>query len=222
MNFDLLIDGKDVHAFLYLDAVPYEVVCGTNCTFEVEQELIGATTPDSGKFREFRKRLLTFVMTITGATTSDNDSNVSIFEFLDDESTSDPLDMSIVYTNHAGTQRTIRANWYLERANITGPADASSEFELILRGSGSYTHGALEDPVAGVEVSNIDSGTFVQAGGVIQDASLIGVTIIGVWQEGTNMESAGISYVYVSGTGTITPDPLVSFDGQSLFVIWGF
>lgn len=219
MNYDLLIDGKDVHAFLYIDAVPFEVVCATDCTWEVEQELIGATTPDSGQYYEVRKRLKRFTMTLTGATTSDNDDNVSVFEFLDDDSTSEPLDMSIVYTDRGGGQVTVRANWYLERCSISSPADASSQFELLLRGTGAYTQSALTPPVSG-SVENITSDTFTQAAGVISDARLNGVDIVGVWQEGSNMESLGIPYTHVGQV--VTPDAAFSFDGQRYFIIWTF
>lgn len=219
MNPELLIDGKDVHAFLYIDGEPFEVVCATDCVFEVERELIGATTPDSGQYYEVRKRLKRFTMTITGATTSDNDNNVSVFEFIDDDSTSEPLDMSIVYTNRAGTQRTIRANWYAERTSISSPADASSQFELILRGTGSYTHSDLTAPVSG-NVDNITSDSFTLTGGVISDPGLNGVTIIGVWQEGSNMESMGISYTHVGQV--VTPDATYAIEGQRYFIIWTF
>ena len=48
MNNGLLIQGKNVHVFKYIEDAPFEIVCGTDVIFEIQRELIGATTPDSG------------------------------------------------------------------------------------------------------------------------------------------------------------------------------
>src|SRR6188768_491090 len=223
MTNGLIIEGKNVHVFKYLDAAPFEIVCGTDVVVEITQELIGATTPDSGKFKEIRPRMIEMACTISGITTSDNDGDLSYFHFLDVDVLSGVQDLEIVYTDNNGSDRSIRANFYIETTNIGAPADAASAYEIRLRSWGEYAVSILSDPVAGGE--SIDSDDYTIAGGVVQDNAWIGLTtanIKGVWREGTELTSMGLSWSLNSGTGTITPDPGTTMDGQKVFVIWTF
>jgi len=74
-----LIQGRNVHVFKYIDSEMFEIVCGEDVVFELQKELIGATTPDSGKFKEVRPRLKEFFVTISGVSTSENDGDISVF-----------------------------------------------------------------------------------------------------------------------------------------------
>jgi len=218
-----LIQGKNVHVFKYLDASPFEIVCGTDVVVEISQELIGATTPDSGKFKEIRPRMIEMACTISGVTTSDNDGDLSYFHFLDVDVLSGVQDLEIVYTDNNGSDRSIRANFYIETTSVTGPADSLSGYEIRLRSWGEYAVSILYDPVPSGE--GVASGSYTIAGGVVQDNAWIGLTtanIIGVWREGTELTSMGLSWSLNSGTGTITPDPGTTMDGQKVFVIWTF
>jgi len=221
MTNGLLIQGKNVHVFKYLDASPFEIVCGTDVVVEISQELIGATTPDSGKFKEIRPRMIEMACTISGVTTSDNDGDLSYFHFLDVDVLSGVQDLEIVYTDNNGNDRSIRANFYIETTSVTGPADSLSGYEI--RSWGEYAVSILYDPVPSGE--SIDSDYYTIAGGVVQDNDWIGLTaanIIGVWREGTELTSMGLSWSLNSGTGEITPDPGTTMDGQKVFVIWTY
>lgn len=215
-----IIEGRNVHVFKYDGATPYEIVCGTDVIFEITQELIGATTPESGGYTEIRPRFKSWTVTVSGVTTSTNDSDYSVFHFVDEDIFDQVQDIEIVYTDNNGSERTIRGNCYIERIPITGATDNASTYEIVMRGSGHYTVTDLVDPAAVAE--NVDSDTFTVSGGVIQDASLIGVNIIEVCREGTELTSMNFSYTYDSGTGTITPDAATTIDGQKIFVIWTY
>ena len=216
MTTDLLIQGSNVHVFKYVESLPLEIVCATDMTLTINQEMIGATTPDSGIYKERRPRLIDFSLSLSGASTSDNDGDISIFYMLNN--IREAHDLQIVFTDNIGNERTFRADFYIETNDLTAPADEASTYELSLLGTGPYFLSELLDPsTTGTQVG---SGTFVVSGGVVTDPDLEGVLIIGVWREGTNLESMGISYTYNSGTGTITPDPATTEDGQRIFVIW--
>jgi hypothetical protein len=222
MTNSLLITGDNVHVFKYIGITPFEVVCATGMELVKEMELIGATTPESGTSPEVRPRLETTSLTLTGATTSTNDGDVSVF-YLSDR-TRELHDLLIVYTDNAGSQVTYRQDFYIERLAVNGNSGESSQYDILLRGTGPYTETELADPVDEGSGDTVTSGTFTIASGVVQDNSLIGVTIIEVCREGTELTSMQllVPYTYNSLTGTITPDPDTTIDGQKLFVIWRY
>src|SRR6187455_2445914 len=118
MTNGLLIQGKNVHVFKYVESSPLEIVCGTDVVFELQKELIGATTPDSGKFKEVRPRLKEFFVNISGASTSENDGDVSVFYLLHEDQVDDVQDLEIVYTNNEGNDVSIRGNFFIETLSI--------------------------------------------------------------------------------------------------------
>ncbi len=223
MTNGLLIQGKNVHVFKYIDTTPYEIVCGTDVIVEINQELIGATTPDSGKFREIRPRMIEMAMTISGVTTSTNDGDLAYFHFLDISVLTDVHDLEVVYTDNNGSDVTMRANFYIETTNINGPAGGSSAYEIRLRSWGEYATTILVDPPAGAQ--SVDSDSYTIAGGVIQDNDWIGLVdanIELVCREGTEQLSMNLPYTFDGVTGTITPDPATTIDGQRMYVLWTF
>ncbi len=223
MTNGLLIQGKNVHVFKYIDPSPFEIVCGTDVVFELQKEIIGATTPDSGKFKEVRPRLKEMSMTISGISTSENDGDISIFYLLDEDQVDDVQDLEIVYTDNNGNDVSIRGDFFIETLNIGAPAEGSSPYEVRLRGTGAYTSTALVDPT--LPGSGVTSDSFTIASSVVQNNDWIGLTsdnIIEVCREGTEQLSMSLPYTFDGVTGTITTDPGTTMDGQKLFVIWTF
>lgn len=217
MNNGLLIQGDNVHVFIYIDAAPFEIVCAETMEMLKQVELIGATTPDSGTHTEVRPRLETVFVTLTGASTSENDGDVSIFYL--SENIREAYDLEIVWTDNNGDQVSHRQDFFIETLSINGNTGQSSGYDIRLRGTGPYTQTELVDPE--IVGDNVTSETFTIAGGVVQDNDLIDVTIVEVCREGTELTSMSLAvpYTYNSGTGTITPDPDTTIDGQKLFVI---
>lgn len=223
MNNGLLIQGKETHVFKWIGAEMFEIVCGTDVVFELQKELIGATTPDSGKFKEVRPRLREFFVNISGVSTSENDGDVSVFYLIQDPIVDDVQDLEIVYTNNDGNDVSIRGNFFIENLTINGPADGMSTYEIRLRSWGDYSSTVLVDPeLAG---SNVTSDSYTVAAGVIQDNDWIGLTSANiklVCREGSEQLSLGLPYTFDGVTGTITPDPLTTIDGQRMYVLWTF
>jgi len=223
MNTGYNIQGKNVHVFKYIDAAPYEIVCGTNVVLEFQQEVIGATTPDSGRNLEKRARMRSITATISGATTSTNDGNLSVFHFLDEDVFGEPQDLEVIYTDNNGTDRSVRGYFIIERLPITGEAGNSSTYDINLQSSGGYTVSDLIDPV--VTGENVKSDSYTVASGKISDSEWIGLSaanIIAVYREGSEQLSIGLPYSFNSGTGEITPDAGTTMDGQRMFVIWTY
>lgn len=223
MNNDYLIQGNNCHAYIYNGGDPLEIVCNATIELIKEMELIGATTPESEQVREVRPRLLTVFANLTGAQTSTNESdNVSIFYLSQNIRTAH--DILLVFTDNAGTQRTWRQTFYIERLMQNGNAGEAAQYDLNLRGSGDYVESELDEPPE-IDAQNIKSESYTVSGGVIQDNEWIGLTsanIIEVCREGSEQLSLGLPYSFNGTTGEITPDAGTTIDGQRMFVIWKY
>lgn len=224
MTNGLFIQGDNVRIYKYIDAALFEIVCAENITYERSRELIGATTPDSGKDTEVRPRMRSHFVTVTGATTSENDGNLSIFHFMDEDVEDEAQDLEIIFTDNNGDEVSLRGDFYIENIKHDSPAGDSATFEIKFRGGGGgVTLSELADPT--ITGETVASDSYVIAGGVVQDDDWIGLAdanIIEVCREGTELTSMGLSWSLNSGTGTITPDPGTTMDGQKLFVIWTY
>ncbi len=221
MTNSLLIPGDNVHVFKYIDAAPYEIVCNATMELIKEMELIGATTPESGTSPEVRPRLERTFVSVTGASTSTNDGDVSIFYMSDN--IREAHDLLIVFTDNAGTERTFRQDFFIERLLINGNSGEASQYDIKLIGTGPYTESEIIDPVA--SGGSVKSDSYTVASGKIQDSEWIGLSaanIIEVCREGSEQLSLGLAYTFNSLTGEITPDPATTIDGQRMFVIWTY
>lgn len=221
MTNGLLIQGDNVHVYKYIDAAPFEIVCAESMELLKEVELIGATTPESEDSPEIRPRLVRTSLSLTGASTSDNDGDISIFYL--SENIREPHDLLIVFTDNNGNDRTFRQDFYIETLSINGNTGESSGYDLKLKGSGTYTESELEEPT--LSGDSVTSDSYTVAGGVIQDNDWIGLdsaNIIEVCREGSEQLSLGLAFSFNGATGEITPDPDTTIDGQRMFVIWTF
>ena len=133
MRNGLLIQGDNVHVYKFIDVVPFEIVCAIDCVYEETKELIGSTTPDSGKWFEVRPRLRSSSLSLTGATTSDNDGDISIFHFFDEDVTDEAQDLQIVLTDNDGSERTIRGFFYVEKITLSNPTGENATYDILLR-----------------------------------------------------------------------------------------
>lgn len=221
MTNGLLIEGRNVHVYKYIDAAPFEIVCATDMNLNIIREIIGATTPDSGRNKEFRGRLMETDLTLSGCSTSENDGDVSIFYMI--EKIEDTHDLEIVFTDNNGNERSHRQDFIIQNCSLTGPAQGMSGYELVLKGTGPFSATELVDPE--IVGDNVISDSYTVSGGVIQDNDWIGLddaNIIEVCREGSEQLSIGLPYSFNSGTGTITPDAGTTIDGQRMFVIWTY
>lgn len=221
MNPGYTIQGSNVHVFKYIDTSPFEIVCATDLSIEFTQELIGATTPDSGKYFEKRPRMRSAKMVISGITTSTNDGNLSVFHFLDEDTFESTHDLEIVFTDDDGNTRSIRGEWLIESIPISANVSEPSEYTINLQSTGGYTVSELTDPV--VSGVNITSDSYVVSGGKVQDNRWIGLVagnIIEVCREGSEQLSIGLPFSFNGATGEITPDAGTTIEGQRVFVIW--
>lgn len=221
MTNGLLIEGINVHVYKYIDTTPYEIVCATDMVLNIVTEIIGATTPDSGRNKEFRRRLTETDLNLSGCSTSENDGDVSIFYMLDNAE--DTHDLEIVWTDNNGSEVSHRQDFIIQNCSLNGPAEGMSGYELSLKGTGPYSQTELEDPELIGE--NVTSDSYTVAGGVIQDNDWIGLTsanIIEVCREGSEQRSLGLPFSFNATTGEITPDAATTIDGQRMFVIWTY
>lgn len=220
MTNGLLIQGNNVHVFKYIDITPYEIVCNATMELVREMELIGATTPESEQVSEVRPRLEKVQLNLSGASTSTNDGDVSIFYL--SQNIRQSHDLLIVWTDNNGTERTWRQDFYIETLLQNGNANEAAQYDISFRGSGPYAESSLSDPTP-VEGQNIWSDSYTVSGGKIQDNRWIGLVsgnIIEVCREGSEQLSLGLAFGFNGTTGEITPDANTTIDGQRMFVIW--
>jgi hypothetical protein len=223
MNNGYFIEGDNVRVYKYVDSLMLEIVCAETLVWERQKELIGATTIESGRRTEVRPRLKTDYIEIGGATTSTNDENISVFHFLDEDVEDEAQDLEIVFTDNDGNERSIRGDFYIETVSLNANTGEASGYNLRLRSSGGITTTELVPPT--ISGNSAKSDSYTVSAGVIQDSEWIGLddeNIIEVCREGTEQLSMGLPYTFNSGTGTITPDPSTTIDGQRMFVIWTY
>lgn len=214
-----IVHGRDIVVLQLIDDNWFEIGCATDCSFRFINEIIFKTSRNSAGAREKKVRISDCNGTVNGLIKTSNDNDVlSIFWFLSQGINRIEGTFKFLFTDEDGGDRSITMRAIVESIELRGPVDAFGGFDLNLEGTGGYEMDSLDVP--GSSTDNVDSDTFTIAGGLIQDNRLIGATIIGVWREGTDLSSMGISYSHNSVTGEITPDAATTIDGQKLFVIW--
>lgn len=214
-----IVHGEDVSVLQLIDGNWLEIGCATDCTFEFINELINKTSRNSPGFREKKVRISDIRGSVNGVIKTTNDGDVlSIFWFLSQGVNRIEGTFKFLFTDEDGNDTELTLTAIVESIQLRGPVEGHAEFDLNLEGTGGHEMDSLDVP--GSSADNVDSDTFTIAGGLIQDNRLIGATIIGVWREGTELTSMGVTYVHNSVTGEITPDAATTIDGQKLFVIW--
>lgn len=223
-----LVLGKDVIVYQLISEVYYPIGCATECSFRYKNEIIYKTSVNSPGVREKAVRISDCNGTISGLVKTTNvDSVVSIFWYLSQGVNRAVGTFKFVFTDQSGTERTIVMDALVESIELRGSADPGfSEFDLNIEGTSPVETDAVSPP-EDESGSQIDSDTFTISGGnnYIQDASLVGVTIIEVDHEGTQFDQtagspSGRQFKYTSASGRIEFEAAICVDGQKVFVIW--
>lgn len=212
------VKGKNAIAEILVEGEYYPIFCAKSFEFEQTQDEVEVTSVNSGTAREYIVGMETGTLSCAGVTITDNTGGqISAFYFMSSIRRY-TQSFRLRFVNDDGNSIAVVFSGIITRNGISKDTNSYSQSSVNIRISGDISTGSVAAPDSSTD--NVGYGTFVQASGYIQDASLIGVTLIGVWQEGSNLDSLGISYSYNSGLGRITPDAAYAIDGQKYFVIW--
>lgn len=222
-----LVFGKDVVVYQLISSVYYPIGCATDCAFRYKNEIIYKTSVNSPGVREKAVRISDCNGSVNGLVKTTNvDSVVSIFWYLSQGVNRAVGTFKFEFTDQLSTVRTIVMDAVVESIELRGSADPGfAEFDLNFEGTSPIEVDVVSPPSE--SGSQIDSNTFTISGGnnYIQDASLVGVTIIEVDHEGTQFDETsgsptGRQFKYTSALGRIEFEAAICDNGQKVFVIW--
>lgn len=131
-----VINGKDV--IVAIDGAP--ILCGKDCAFSEEKELIKASTVTSGVWKEFRLRKRSWAMQVNGLTKIDStDGQVSYFDLIDSTTAMIAQNLTITFTDPESNFKIVTGTGYIQKTSITGPAVGFAESSISIVGDGLYT-----------------------------------------------------------------------------------
>jgi len=227
------IHGKDILLSIKIDDEFIPVLCAIDMTFTCSQEVILATTVDTGIWRRKRLRNLSeWSVQVAGLSKIDNtDGQASFFYLLQGNIRGSEQIIQIMFEDADGNTQVLEGTVIIPQlsinANVNSFADASVSFE----GTGSVD---ISEPISdGGESDTCDElmsdiwilaeGEFAVSGLGADGKSFAGKDILEVDREGTQFDyttgSAGNREFVYDGTE-------VSFEyegnpgGEKIFVLW--
>lgn len=226
------IHGRDVLLSIMIDTEFYPVLCGVDMTFNCSQEVLLATSVDTGNFRKKRLRGLSdWNVSLSGLTKIDNtDGQVSFFYLLQQNIRGSEQMIQMMFTDADGNIQVLEGVVLIPNLSISGNvnsfADASVEFE----GSGAFE---ITEPVSDVEsgvCEDLASDTFILGEGETaingvgeNGLSFAGKEILEVDREGTQYDfkdgSPGNREYGYDGTDISFENAGNEFN-ERVFVLW--
>ena len=167
-----VIFGSKVQVNLLVGGLFYPLFCGTDCTYKEEKEQVEASTITSGSFKEWRLRMISWSLDVSGLTKIDNvDGQIAYFYLLQTSVRMEIQTIQVVFTDDAGTQVQINGQAYILNSSITGPADNFSEASCTFLGTSGFDLTPISAPGAsGTDVKS-DWWQTVNANAFINGAS---------------------------------------------------
>lgn len=115
------------------------VGCAFAVSFEFDNETILKTDVNAGLSRKRRVRMSDCRATVSGLTTLENNSTISVLYFLQEGVRRVEQDLRFVFTDEAGVMKQIQGMFLIVSAPITGDVTQFSQFDIAFEGSGGFT-----------------------------------------------------------------------------------
>lgn len=220
------IHGKDTLVSLLIDAEFIPILCAVDMTFTCTQDVVLATTVDSGKWRRKKLRGLSdWNVSVSGLTKIDNfDGQVSFFYLLQENIRGSEQTIQMMFTDADNNTQVIEGNVIIPEISFNGNVNSFGDISVLFEGTGEIT---IENPVSDVESDVCEdwmSDTFVLLEGETSvTGSFAGKEILEVDLEGTQYDYTAGSpgnreYTY---NGTYIEFEIAAPEfGQRVFVIW--
>jgi len=200
--------------------------CAQTMRLTVNTDIKETSTPVTGRDRTFASvGLREWSVNLGGVLILRDESVVKnyAFETISDDVMDNGYDITITFTDDGGFINVFTGSVLVPQSDFFKENGSISKWSVEFKGTGGYTILPVDDTT--VIGTLVTSDSYTVAGGVIQNNDWIGLgasNIIEVCREGTEQLSMGLVYSFNSGTGTITPDPSTTIDGQRMFVIWTY
>jgi len=227
------IHGKDILLSIKIDDEFIPVLCAIDMTFTCSQEVILATTVDTGIWRRKRLRNLSeWSVQVAGLSKIDNtDGQASFFYLLQGNIRGSEQIIQIMFEDADGNTQVLEGTVIIPQLSINGNVNSFADASVSFEGAGSVD---ISEPISdGGESDTCDElmsdiwilaeGEFAVSGLGVDGKSFAGKDILEVDREGTQFDyttgSAGNREFAYDGTE-------VSFEyegnpgGEKIFVLW--
>lgn len=220
------IHGNNVLVSIQIDEEFIPVLCAIDMTFNCEQEVVLATTIDSGKWRKKRLRELSdWNVSVTGLSKIDNaDGQVSFFYLLQENIRGSEQVIQMMFEDEDGNVQVLEGSVLIPSLSINGNVNSFADVNIVFEGTGAVTIEQPVSDVASVICEDWDSDTFDLAEGETSiSGAFAGKTIIEVDREGTQYDhTTGTpgNREYSYNGANINFEVAGLPDGEKVFVIW--
>lgn len=141
--------GQNVEVYLLIGGIYYPLFCGTDCTFKEEHEMIEASTITSGGAKEWRPRMLSWSIDVSGLSKVNNtDGQIAYFYLLLPSVRMEAQTIKIKFTDINNNSTEINGTAYIQSSSITGPASSFSNAQATFIGTGPYDPSIIAEPGA--------------------------------------------------------------------------
>ena len=143
------IFGNNVIVSLFIDAVPYPIFCGTDMSLRVRQDIVLATSANTGLARKKKLRgLYEWTVTVSGLTKVDNtDGQISWFYLVQQSVRGEELDIKIEFDDEDGNEQVITGTAIIPDLGINGPTSEFSSAEVTFEGTEEFEMNPVNPPV---------------------------------------------------------------------------
>jgi hypothetical protein len=223
------IHGNDVILYLLVDAVYYPILCATDMNFSVKQDVVLATSANTGIARKKKLRgLYEWTVTTSGLTkVNNNDGQISFFYILQESVRGTEQEIKIEFDDEDGNEQVITGTVIIPDLSISAPTSDFSSADITFEGSGEFEMNPIEPPVpteceqATIYIDCV-AGEFSVHSDLLEAA---GVVIISVARTGqVHYETTGTPVslefktdlpngdIYFDSTNVFNPDEWVSVE----------
>jgi predicted secreted protein len=226
------IHGNDILLSIKIDTEYYPVLCAVDMTFNCSQEIILATSVDTGNFRKKRLRGLSdWNVSVSGLTKIDNtDGQVSFFYLLQQNVRGSEQEIQIMFTDADGNIQVIEGVVLIPDLSINGNVSSFGDVSVGFEGSGEFTIQEAVSDVASDICEELISDTWIMAEG---ESSISGLSPNGksfADKEILEVDVEGTQYDFTAGApgnreygynGTSISFEIAAPEfGQKIFVLW--
>lgn len=226
------IHGTNVLVSLKIDTQFYPVLCATDMSFNCTQEVVLATSADTGKWRKKRLRGLSeWNVSVNGLSKIGNtDGQVSFFYLLQENIRGSEQIIQMMFEDDEGNTQVLEGIVIIPSLSINGNVNSFADASILFEGSGEVDIlEAVSDVESGV-CEDLESDTF----GLAESET----SVSGLGQEGKSFEGKeiievdreGIQHDYTAGSpgnreygynGTeISFEIAGNPGGEKVFVMW--